>query len=145
MLKNPWGLVQISSSNLTRMWVHVECHSDKVCLLGSDANVSKLGANSGLIGSRGDVGKLASLSFVSGAVLGPICDGFHSAHNVLHYTDPSILAFPSVRYATLAVPKKLLYFQAPGTHKCQESLWDMLFSSVHWTLPLPPELLVKAV
>lgn len=29
--------------------------------------------------------------FSSGAVLGPFCDGLHSQHDVLHYTDPSML------------------------------------------------------
>lgn len=32
-------------------------------------------------------------SFVSGALLGPNLDGFHSSHNVLHYTSPQIVPF----------------------------------------------------
>jgi len=39
---------------------------------------------------------LAFVSFVAGALLGPVLDGTHSSHNVLHYTNPSILRFGDV-------------------------------------------------
>lgn len=71
--------------------------SDKGYCTGDGAGLSKLDADPGLISPNGDVVKLASLSFISGAVLGPVCDGFHSSHDVLHYTDPSMLTFPLVR------------------------------------------------
>jgi hypothetical protein len=32
----------------------------------------------------------------AGAVLGPLCDGLHSSHDVLHYASPSHIDFPLV-------------------------------------------------
>eukprot|EP00951_Prasinocladus_malaysianus_P022659 scaffold190610_cov47-Prasinocladus_malaysianus.AAC.1 len=34
--------------------------------------------------------------FCAAAVLGPLCDGQHSSHNVLHYAEPQIISLPPV-------------------------------------------------
>lgn len=37
--------------------------------------------------------------FASGAVLGPLCDGLHSSHNILHYNHPTVLSLPSLHWS----------------------------------------------
>ncbi|GMH38997.1 hypothetical protein BSKO_06895 [Bryopsis sp. KO-2023] len=49
--------------------------------------------------TRALIAKQTALSFASGALLGPVCDGFHSSHDVLHYKDPVLIQLDWIGYS----------------------------------------------